>query len=221
MPDQRPRLLLADDHPLLLSGLETLLEPEFEVVGTATDGEALVEAAVRLRPDLVIADISMHGVDGIEAARRLREAVPEARIVILSVHAEASWVREAFDAGAWGYLTKASAAEELRRAIREVLAGRFYISPWVARAAVGRDPGEPPAERLTPRELDICRLVGRGLGNQEIARHLGVAVTTVRSHLRSVYDKLALASRVELALHASVRGDDRSRPAGSPVEAGS
>lgn len=220
MPDSRPTLLLADDHPLLLSGLESLLAPEFEVVGTVTDGEALVEAAVRLRPDLVIADISMHGVDGIEAARRLREAVPGVRILILSVHAEASWVREAFDAGAWGYLTKASAAEELRCAIREVLGGRFYVSPRVARAAVGHDPEEPPPERLTPRELDICRLVGRGLGNREIARRLGIAVTTVRSHLRSVYDKLALASRVELALHASLRGDDR-RPAGSPVEAGS
>ena len=132
-------------------------------------------------------------------------------MLILSIHTEPSWVRAAFAAGACGYLSKTSAPEEIEAAVREVLKGRFYVSPIVTQAVVvsamaeaaGRLPeSAPPAsgEALTPRELDIVRLVGRGLGNKEIACKLGVAVTTVRSHLSKVYDKLGSTSRVELAL---------------------
>jgi DNA-binding NarL/FixJ family response regulator len=222
-------VILADDHPMMLEGLKKLLEPDFEVVATATDGQVLLEAAKTLRPDLVIADISMPEIDGVEATRRLRPTVPGVRVLILSIHTEPSWVREAFEAGACGYLTKGSAPEEIERAAREVLAGRFFVSPVVARAAVvpARDPpaavwredrGEPvlpgelgprqagalPATRetLTPREVEIVHLVGQGMGNKEIARRLGVAVTTVRTHLASAYHRLGLASRVELALYA-------------------
>ena len=189
---RRPTVLLADDHPMMLAGLRKLLEPELEVVGTATDGLTLLAAAKRLRPDLVITDVSMPGLDGIEATRRLRTAVPGARVLILSIHAEPSCVRAAFEAGVCGYLTKTSAAEEVERAVREVLAGRFYVSPAVARAAVIPMAcallSLPPAagEALTRRETDILRLVAEGLGNQQIARQLGVAVTTVRTHLSSV-----------------------------------
>lgn len=206
---RRPTVLLADDHPMMLAGLRKLLEPELEVVGTATDGLTLLAAAKRLRPDLVITDVSMPGLDGIEATRRLQTAVPGVRVLILSIHAEPSGVRAAFEAGVWGYLTKTSAAEEIERAVREVLAGRFYVSTEVARAAIipmACDFASPPpaaCEALTRRETDILRLVAEGLGNKQIAWRLGVAVTTVRTHLSSVYEKLRVESRVELALYAA------------------
>ncbi len=212
MCDRRPRLLLADDHPLMLEGLKKLLETNFEVVGTATNGRALLDAAEILLPDLAITDISMPEIDGIEATRRLRVLVPAARVLILSVHTESSLVRAAFEAGAYGYLTKVSAPEEIENAVREVLKGNFYVSPAVASAVVGPGKEEPAevvrerqavAETLTPRELDIVRLVGKGLRNKDIARQLGVAVTTVRTHLNKVYDKLDSESRVELALYAA------------------
>lgn len=193
----------------MLAGLKKLLEPNCEVVGTATDGRLLLQMAEQVRPDLVITDISMPGLDGITATRRLQETVPNARVIILSFHSEPSWVRAAFEAGACGYLTKSSAPEKIEIAVHEVLQDRFYVSPQVARAAILPAPvnmeSVPPeaGEVLTPREADIVRLVGAGLGNKEIANRLGVAVTTVRTHLSSVYDKLRPASRVELALYAS------------------
>jgi len=207
---RRARVLLADDHPLMLEGLIKLLEPELEVVGGVRDGGSLVAAAERLRPDLVITDIAMPEIDGIAATRRLRAIVPETRILILSIHTESPWIQEAFDAGAHGFLAKSCASEEIEIAVREVLKGRLYVSPEVAsslilakKVSTPSAAGEEKAERLTPREQDIVRLVGRGLGNKEIAHQLGVAVTTVRSHLSKVYDKLGPASRVGLALFAA------------------
>ncbi len=213
---RRATVILADDHPMMIGGLRKLLEPEFDVVATARDGLGLVEVATRLRPDLVITDLSMPGIDGIEATRRLRAAAPGLRVLILSVHAEPSWVRAAFEAGACGYLTKTCVPEEIETAVRVVLEDRFYLSPTVARetilpAAKGeplrpkgyeREPSEP-GRALTPREFAIVQLVGAGLGNKEIARRVGMAVSTVRTHLASIYAKLYLASRVELALYAS------------------
>lgn len=212
----RPRVLLADDHPMMLQGLSKLLEPDCEIVGVVMEGRGLVEAAKRLRPDLVIADISMPGIDGIEAARRLRAVFPDLLILILSIHTETSWVRAAFEAGASGYLTKTSAPDEIETAVRELLMGRFYVSPAVTRAMVGaamqgagalREGRRPELrEPFTHREHDVIRLVGVGLSNKEIARRLGVSVTTVRTHLNKVYDKLGTASRVELALFAAQTG---------------
>jgi DNA-binding NarL/FixJ family response regulator len=205
--------MLADDHPMMLEGLGKVLAPHFDVVGTAADGRALLEAAARLRPDLVIADVSMPEIDGIEATRRLRATEPGIRVLILSVHGEPSGVRAAFAAGARGYLTKSSVADEIELAVREILDGRFYISPIVAQivaqAAIVQAEGAPPPEAretLTPREHEIAGLVGAGLPNLEIARRLGVSVTTVRSHLKQVYSKLQLASRIELALLTAQSG---------------
>lgn len=210
MAHRCPSVLLADDHPLILDGLRRLLEPELEVIGEVTDGQDLLDAAEHLRPDLVITDIAMPGLDGIEATRLLQAVLPSVRVLILSIHAEPSCVRAAFDAGAWAYLTKSSVPEEIERAVREVLAGRFYVSPAVARAAIGPGPREcqPQVEvgALTPREAEILRLVAEGLGNQQIAGRLGMAVTTVRTHLNSVYGKLRMKSRVELALYAAQAG---------------
>lgn len=211
--EQRPRVLLADDHPLMLDGLMKLLSPDFEVVGAVMDGYALLEAARRQRPDLILVDISMPGIDGVEAARRIRALVPEARVLILSVHNEPSWIQAAFEAGAHGYLTKASAAGEIETAVREVLKGNFYVSPavtWAVLHGAGQETGDPleavrPATpgALTRREIEIVRLVGKGLSNKKIAEMLGVSVTTVRTHLAKVYGKIGPVSRVELALFAA------------------
>jgi DNA-binding NarL/FixJ family response regulator len=205
MPRRRSRILLADDHPMMLAGLRKLLEPELEVIGTATDVHALVAAAESWRPDLVITDVEMPGLDGIEATRWLHAALPSVRVLILSIHVEPSWVRAAFDAGARGYLTKASVPEEIERAAHEVLADRFYVSPAAARGTLAGPLASPPpvaGEALTAREAEILRLVAEGLSNRQIARRLGVAVTTVRTHLNSLYGKLRLERRVELALYA-------------------
>lgn len=129
MSQQRPTVVLADDHPMMLEGLAKLLAADLDVVARVHDGEALLAAAERHRPDLVVADIAMPGVDGIEATRRLASISPTTRVVILSFYSGASQVRSAFDAGAWGYLTKSAAADEIERAIQEVLRGRFYVSP--------------------------------------------------------------------------------------------
>jgi DNA-binding NarL/FixJ family response regulator len=203
MSERRSRVLLADDHPVILASLCKLLEPELEVVGRVTDGLALLSAAERLHPDLVIADIEMPGLDGIEATRRLRARLPDVKVLILGPHVEPSCVRAAFDAGAWGYLPKTAVPDELERAVQEVLAGRFYISPVVARAAIARvarhSALSAASEVLTPRELGLVRLVGQGLGSKDIACKLGMSVTAIRSRLNKIYDKLGLASRVELA----------------------
>lgn len=213
---RRPRVLLADDHPMMLEGLKKLLEPSCDVAGRVTDGRALLAAVERLRPDLVVADISMPVLDGLEATRRLRATHPGVRVLILSIHIEHSWVNAAFEAGAAGYLTKTSAPEEIEHAVHEVLEGRFFVSSTVTQGMVAaavkgvpevsqRTPPET-GEALTPRENDIVRLVGQGLGNKEIARRLGVSVTTVRTHLSRVYDKIGTASRVELAILAAHAG---------------
>jgi DNA-binding NarL/FixJ family response regulator len=204
MGQQNPTILLADDHPMMLAGLREVLEPVFGVVGTATDGWALLELAEARRPDLVIADISMPGINGIEATRRLRGLLPGTRVLILSIHTDPEWAKAAFDAGAHGYLTKDSAPKEIETAVREVLKGRFYLSPAVTHAFLGLAKGPVTGNALTPRETDILRLLGRGLGNKEIAHGLGVSVTTVRTHLSRIYEKVGPRNRVELALYAAI-----------------
>lgn len=216
MSQQRLKIILADDHPMMLEGLRKLLDPQFEVVAVAMDGYALLEAAERLRPDLVITDIFMPGMNGLEVTRQLRRALPGIRVLILSMHTEHSWVREAFEAGASGYLTKTSAPQEIELAVREVLKGQLFVSSAVTRgviAAAVKGFTAPLLRKrpvaggnLTPRELDILRLVGQGLGNKDIALQLGVSVTTVRTHLHRLYEKLRTASRVELALIAQAGG---------------
>jgi DNA-binding NarL/FixJ family response regulator len=198
---------------MVLQGLQEILEPVCGGIDTATDGPALLAAVERRRPDLVIVDISMPGLNGIEATRRLRAMAPGLPVLVLSIHTDPEYVQAAFAAGACGYLIKTSAREEIERAVREVLAGRFYVSPEITRAAVLPAPSgqesRPPmaAATLTQRELAVLRLVAESLGNEQIAQRLGVSVTTVRTHLNSLYGKLRLKSRVELALYASQAGD--------------
>lgn len=202
---------------MLLEGLANLLEPDLRIVARVDGGEALLTAAARLRPDLVIADISMPGVDGLEATRRLSTVSPTTRTLILSFHSDPYKVRSAFAAGAWAFLTKSASGAEIHQAIGEVLRGHYYVSPRVTHALVpaaeppaaasppdAAPPAEiPGAEELTRRELEVARLVGAGWSNHKLAEHLGIAVTTVRTHLSSIYTKLGHINRVELALFAA------------------
>ena len=213
----RPRVLLADDHPLILESLERLLTPEFEIVGKAASGTEALALGERLRPHLAIFDIAMPGLDGTEVTRRLMAANPNLKVLILSLHQQPLWVRRAFDAGAAGYLCKSSASAEVVLAAKEVLAGRCFISaaitkkallPWPQRIQQEPvdlvRPAEPtqPESLLTAREAEIVELLALSLGNKEIAHHLDMSVATVRTHLNNIYKKLGLDSRVGLALYA-------------------
>lgn len=203
---------------MILDALTRLLEPQIQVVGCARNGPQAIKMARLMQPDLLVLDISMPELDGIEVARQLLSSYPAMKILMLSFHHEAAWVRAAFEAGASGYLSKTSATKEIETAVGEVLAGNVWISPAIARVALdfrsstGHEtkPGsvqnaEPSlrGEGLTPRELEILELLAISLSNKEIARRLGVSVTTIRTHLSSAYQKLGVDSRVGLALYAA------------------
>jgi len=211
----RARVLLADDHTLVLEGIGKLLEPHFELVGTAEDGRAAVEAAEELRPDVVLLDISMPLLNGIDAARRLRKLVPEAKILVLSMHSDPLYVTEAFRAGCSGYLLKRSAASELVFAIEEVLKGRFYVTPGVAREVMqpvfedrGASRSRPPKESrdLTPRQREVLQLVAEGKSIKEIANILGISVKTVEFHKSRIMTELDLHTTADLTKFAVAHG---------------
>lgn len=224
-PASLPRVVLADDHPMILDALTRLLGSRNAIVGRATNGRQALEMASEMFPDLLILDIAMPELDGLEVVRQLRARGLTVKTLILSFHVEPSWVQEALEAGADGYLGKTSVAQEIEAAVAEVLAGRFWISPAVAKNllpfrqagekidpanAPNPTPPSPEGQGLTPREIEILDLLAGGLGNKEIAKRLGVSVTTVRSHLSSTYEKLGVDSRVGLALYAA-----RLRPTAS------
>lgn len=209
MSEKRPRVLLADDHQLMAAGVRKLLESRYQVVAIVDDSRALVETATAQRPDVILADISMPGLDGLEATRRLRRSLPEVPVIILTMHDDAGHVRAAFEAGASGYLVKSSASLELFEAIEEVLAGRRYLTSAVAGKVMGSlvspEPAAPESP-LTRREMEIAGLVARGLENSEIAARLCIAEVTVRTHFQRILRKLDLRNRVELARYALAQG---------------
>ena len=202
----RARVLLADDHVLLLEAFRRMLEPAVEVVGAVADGAALVEQALALEPDLVVADISMPRMNGLEAARRLRGDLPGTRVVFLTVNEDPQMAAEAFALGASGYLLKCSTATELNDAIRAVLAGRRYLSKRLA----GGDPDALPAaaaadrplEQLTLRERDVLKLLAEGLTMKEIGAQLGIATRTVAFHKYRMMESLGLHTSAELVSFA-------------------
>lgn len=208
---KRPRLLLADDHTLVLEGLRKLLEPHFELVDSVEDGRALMRRAQQLKPDVILLDISMPLLNGIDAARQLRKSLPHTRIIFLTMHAEPDYVTEAFRAGASGYLLKRSAASELVNAVHEVLKGRYYVTPLVARQvlkSVLEPPGKrgaPPVE-LTSRQREILQLVAEGHTSKEIASLLNVSLKTVEYHKSRLMERLGLRTTAELVRHAIRRG---------------
>lgn len=198
----RARIFIADDHPVLLAGLKKLLGDDYDLVGTAADGRALVTAANKIAPDLVIVDISMPGMNGIDATRRLRTSLPSVKFVILSVHADSAYVDEAFRAGARGYVLKQSAASELFTAIRAVLSGRTYVTPMIARRAQR----SMRTKRLTLRQMEVVRLVAEGLQNKEIAQELKISLKTVEYHKSRIRETLNLHTSAALTRYAIDRG---------------
>jgi DNA-binding NarL/FixJ family response regulator len=207
---KRPRVLLADDHALVIEGLRHLLEGEVDLVGTVEDGRALLAAATQLKPDVILLDISMPGLNGIDAARQLTQLVPESKLVFVTMHGDPTYVGEAFRAGAVGYLVKRCAARELVQAIRTVLAGRPYITPLVAAdaPAMGTDPARAPGERgrLTPRQREVLQLVAEGHSAKEIAAALTVSVKTVEFHKARIMEHLSLRTTAELTRYAVAHG---------------
>ena len=179
---RRSTILIADDHNLVVEGLRGLLEPEYEVVDSVADGRSVLTEARRLKPDLIIIDISMPGLNGIDCTRQLREAGCTAKILVLTMHLDATLAREAIDAGASGYLLKSASAAELRSAAAEVLLGRTYLSPAVTRdflEVMGRASSRDDAwAALTPRQREVLQLLAEGKSHKEVAAILNISVNT-------------------------------------------
>ena len=213
-PKMLIRVLLVDDHAVVRKGLRALLErePGLEVSGEAEDGEQACRMVDRLQPDVILMDIEMPGAGGIEATRQITSARPESRVVVLTSHAAEEDVLPALKAGAIGYLLKHSAPEDVLQAIRQAYRGETVLHPAIARLVLQElhRPAGPKqartAEPLSERELEVLRLVARGMSNQEIADALVVSEATVRSHVSSILRKLQLASRTQAALYALREG---------------
>ncbi len=212
---KRIRILLADDHNVMRRGLRLLLEsqPEFEVVAEASHGAQAVEMALGTKPDVAVLDISMPHLSGTDAAQRITEALPATSIVILSMHADESYVLRALRAGAKGYLVKNSAEGDLVEAIRAVSAGKSFFSPEVSRMLVEdyvremRVRGVTDSyELLTVREKEILHLLAEGRSNKDIAGLLNISLFTVETHRRNLQEKLNLHSVAELILYAVRKG---------------
>jgi DNA-binding NarL/FixJ family response regulator len=200
---KRTRILLADDHSILLAGIQHLLEAHYDLVGQVSDGRSLVEAAGRLRPDLIILDIAMPLLNGIDAARQIKKMWPEARLLFLTMHASTVYLREALDAGGLGYVLKSSAVEELRIAIQTVLKGQTYVAPSFEPGILeGIRPSVLRPSRssvqLTERQREVLQLISEGRGNKEIAAILKVSVKTVEFHRGRIMSKLGLHTVAEI-----------------------
>jgi DNA-binding NarL/FixJ family response regulator len=207
-------LLLVDDHGIVRQGLKALLqqEPELVVAAECDNGRQAVEVVMNQQIDLVIMDVAMPELNGIEAARQIRQARPEVKIIGLSMHADRRFVSEMLKAGAMGYVLKEAAFEELLTAVREVMAGRSYLSPAVTGVVVedhvrgAGHSGSSAYARLSPREREILQLVAEGKAMKEIATMLGVSIKTVETHRRAIMDKLQLYSVAELTKYAIREG---------------
>ncbi len=203
---KRTRIILADDHTLLLDAIKNLIEPEFEVVGTFTDGLALVEAALALHPDVVVLDIGMPTMNGLNAGQRLRQLMPHLKLIYLTMNQDPDLASEAFRLGATGYLIKNSAGSELVHAIREVLRGSTYVTPLMTKGMVGsfiqnfkRRKG---THKLTLRQKEVLQLLAEGRSMKEAAYILNVSPRTVAFHKYTMMDQLQLRSSAELIQYA-------------------
>jgi len=199
----RPRVLLADDHRVVAEGLRGLLEPYFDVVGIVGDGRELLAAAKQLDPDVVVLDISMPSLNGIEAARQLRGTNSRAKLIILTMHREVTYAARSLDAGASGFVLKHSATAELVTAIQEALKGGTYITPQVAGELVdsfrrGTPVGDDALARLTPRQREVLQLVGEGRSAKEIAALLRISCRTAEFHKARLMEVLGLQTTAEL-----------------------
>jgi DNA-binding NarL/FixJ family response regulator len=221
------RVLIADDDGLMRAGLVELLsgEPELEVVGEASTGREAVERARRLDPDVVLMDVRMPDLDGIQATRELARAAPNARVLILTTFEQDDYVFGALRAGASGFLLKRSKPEELIAAVHAIAQGDSLLSPSVTRLVIERMAQQPTPEfaaqgkldELTPREREVLELIARGLSNREIAAQLFVEESTVRTHVKRIQMKLSLRDRVQIVIFAYETGVNPPAPAANPT----
>jgi DNA-binding NarL/FixJ family response regulator len=200
-----PRVLLADDHALVLGAFEKLLAGECEVVGQVSDGRKLVAEAERLRPDVIVLDISMPLLNGLEAGRQIKQSQRDVKLVFLTMNEDSDLAAEAFRAGASGYLLKRSAASELTAAIREVMQGRSYVTPLMTQGLVGSllnaEEGAPSQE-LTPRQREVLQLLAEGRSMKEVASVLNLTPRTVAFHKYRMMEQLKVKSTAELIQYA-------------------
>jgi DNA-binding NarL/FixJ family response regulator len=207
----KPRILIADDHQILAEGLRGLLEPEFEVVGVVADGRELVAAAKNHQPDVIVADVTMPALNGIEAAMHLRDVGVKARVVFLTMHHDVAYARRAMEAGAAGYVLKHSVASELVTAVRESLQGRTYVTPMIAGELLqSYREGEPgprgAAHRLTARQREVLQLVAEGRSAKEVAAELKISIRTAEFHKAQILEVLGLKTTAELVQYAIRNG---------------
>ena len=211
---RKPRVVLADDHALVAEGIQKLLEPRVELVKTVTDGRALLEATEHAAPDVAVVDIALPLLNGLDAARHLRKRTPEVKLIMLTMHADQTFVTEAFKLGVSGYVLKQSAASELLFAIDEVMKGRTYVSPAVAEALVHRATASPEERRdqegssdsLSLRQREVLQLVAEGKSTKEIAATLNVSIKTVEFHKTRIMKELGLRTTAELTKYAVAKG---------------
>jgi DNA-binding NarL/FixJ family response regulator len=203
----RPRILLADDHTMLLEAFRALLEPDLEVVGTATDGRMLIEEFTRLKPDVVVIDVGMPLLNGLDAGRQLKALQRSVKLIYLTMNPEPDLAREALRLGASGYVLKSSAASELKQAIQEALRGRSYITPLITQDVVGLllEPGSRPHE-LTARQREVLQLLAEGRSMKEVASILDVTPRTVAFHKYRMMEQLHLKTSAELVQYAVKHG---------------
>lgn len=203
------RVVLADDHSVVRKGVREFLEeePDIDVIGEASDGLQAVELATELQPDVIVMDIKMPQLSGVDATKRIRSAAPKVRVLALTAYDDDPYIFGLLEAGASGYVLKTAESSELIRAIRAVAAGQSALDPAVAPRIIARV-AQPAsvAESLTERELEVLRLAARGLTNKQIGHDLDISDRTVQNHLANIYAKLGVASRTEAVTAALQRG---------------
>lgn len=205
---RRATILLADDHAIVVEGLVSLLQREFSLVGSVPDGTRLIDAARQLRPDVIVADMAMPGLSGIEALRRLKLEGNQAKVIILTMHADAQLAAEALRAGASGFVVKHSAGKELIEAIHTALRGGTYVTPPLAPDVLKRlaDDHAPGAEILTPRQREVATLIAAGRTMKEVAATLGLSPRTVETHKYQIMATLGLRTNADLIRYALEHG---------------
>jgi DNA-binding NarL/FixJ family response regulator len=210
-PPRRPRVLLADDHLLVAEALKSLLTPEFDLVGVVEDGRALVEAAGRLRPDAIVADITMPHLNGIDALVQLRQSGDTVPVVFLTMHRDATFARRALEAGASGFVLKHSASVELIAALHAALDGKTYLTPQLAGEVLeamkqGPERAADPIASLTPRQREVLQLLAEGRSAKQIAANLSISTRTVEFHKYQLMETLSLHTNAELVHFAIKNG---------------
>jgi DNA-binding NarL/FixJ family response regulator len=207
---KRPRILLADDHTLMAEALGHMLQTDFDVVGTVSDGRALIKAAAELKPELVVVDIGMPLLNGLDAADQLKALHPDIKVIFLTQNREPRFAVEAFRRNASGYLLKDSAASELTTAIREALNGRSYVSPVIAKGmidhALNAEPNDSGSRELSPREREVLQLLAEGKSMKEVASVLDISPRTVEFHKYRVMQLLGVKTNAELVQYAIRHG---------------